>query len=109
MPKNFKNISEFKEAFDIAKQCSWDKNELEIYDYISLKEYDEIHALETATEKGMKKGIEKGIKQEKINSENKIKQEKINTAKILLKANVDLDVIASSTGISKSKIQKLIK
>jgi predicted transposase/invertase (TIGR01784 family) len=59
IPKEYENIEEFKEAFDIATQTSWDKRELEIYEYVSLKEFDEINALKTAEKKGIERGEHK--------------------------------------------------
>jgi len=58
IPTQYQNIQEFKDAFSIVTQSAWDKKELEVYDYISLKEFDEINALRTAERKGMEKGME---------------------------------------------------
>jgi len=41
IPKEYKNIQEFKEAFDIATQITWNQREIEVYEYMSLKEFDE--------------------------------------------------------------------
>ncbi len=38
---------------------------LEVYEYVALKEYDEIMALRTAEKKGVNKGIEIGAKKSK--------------------------------------------
>ncbi len=62
IPQSYKEIEEFNEAFSIATQTTWDTKELEVYEYMSIKEFDEINALRTAERKGMKKGIEQGIK-----------------------------------------------
>ena len=88
IPAELENIKEFKTAFDTANKFSWNKKELEVYDYISLKEADDINALITAE----KKGIEK---------------EKLNIAKNLLLANVSLDVISQTTGLSIDQIKLL--
>ena len=66
VPSEYKDFQEFEEAFIIATQTSWDKKELEVYEYITLKEFDELNALKTAEKKGMEKGIEKGKQDEKI-------------------------------------------
>ena len=60
IPKEM-NEEEIKEAFEIAVQTAWDKKELEVYEYIALKEFDEINALRTAERKGLEKGIQKGM------------------------------------------------
>jgi len=59
IPEQYENIEEFREAFNIATQTSWGKKELEVYDYITLKEFDELNALRTAERKGMEKGAKK--------------------------------------------------
>ncbi len=66
VPKQYENIIEFKEAFEVAQQTSWNAEELKVYDYMALKEFDEINALKTAEEKGLQKGLEKGEYNAKI-------------------------------------------
>jgi predicted transposase/invertase (TIGR01784 family) len=61
IPQTYQEISEFQEAFEIVTQTTWDLKELEVYEYIALKEFDELNALRTAEKKGLKKGIEQGI------------------------------------------------
>ena len=51
-------------------------------------------------ERGMKKGIEQGIEQGENNKT-------IEIAKNLLKENIDINVISSTTGLSKEEIEKL--
>ena len=63
VPKELREFQEFREAFEIATQTTWSKEELEVYDYIGLRAFDEIHALETAEKKGRKKGHEEGVKE----------------------------------------------
>lgn len=103
IPKQYKNIEAFKDAFDIANQTSWDKKELEVYDYISLKEFDEINALRTAEKKGMEKGIEKGMEK---GMKKGIKQEKINIASNLLDI-LDNETISFKTGLDIKTIEEL--
>jgi len=99
IPKEYETIEEFQEAFNIATQTKWDKKELEVYDYIALKEFDEINALKTAEQKGIEKGIQKGIEQG-------IKQRNIEIAKNLLDV-LDNETIALKTGLSIEDIEKL--
>ncbi len=63
IPKEYENIKEFKEAFEIANKFSWNKNELNYYDSMDLRQADDKNALDTAIKKGIKKGIKQGIKQ----------------------------------------------
>jgi predicted transposase/invertase (TIGR01784 family) len=92
IPKEFANIDEFQQAFAIASQQTWDKKELEVYEYISLKQFDDINAIDTAREEGIEKGIE---------------QRNVEIAKNLLKAKVDFDTIGLSTGLTIEQIKKL--
>jgi len=96
IPKQYENIEEFKTAFSIATQTSWGKKELEVYDYITLKEFDEINALRTAERKGIKKGIEQGV--EKRN---------IEIALSVIGNNLDNETISLLTGLSIKEIEKL--
>jgi len=96
IPKEYETIQEFQDAFKIVTQTLWDKKELEIYDYIALKEFDDINALRTAERKGLEKGIEKGKKDKQIE-----------IVKNLLIANVNYKIIQSSTGLSIEDIEKI--
>ena len=98
IPKQYENIEEFREAFEIATQTSWGKKELEVYDYITLKEFDELNALRTAERKGIEKGIEQGIKTRNI--------------EVALKAidnNLDDTTISLLTGLSTKEVEDLRK
>ena len=59
---------------------------------ITLKEYDEINALETAEKKGVRKGLRKGI--EKV-------------ALTMLKENAEVELIMKFTGLSKLQLNEL--
>ena len=98
IPKQYENIEEFREAFEIATQTTWGKKELEVYDYITLKEFDELNALRTAERKGIEKGIEQGIKTRNI--------------EVALKAidnNLDDTTISLLTGLSTKEVEDLRK
>ena len=96
IPKEFESKEEFIEAFEIATQYTWDKKEMEVYDYIGLKAYDEIHALDTAEKKGIKKGKELGKNEAKIE-----------IAKNGLKNGLDVETIVLLTGLDKEIIENL--
>ena len=55
IPKQYEDIKEFQEAFQIANRYSWNKKELEYYDSMDLKQADDKNALETAEKKGILK------------------------------------------------------
>jgi len=92
VPQIYHKIEPLKEAFEIATQTSWGAKELEVYDYITLREFDEINALKTAERKGIEKGIEK---------------EKINIAKNAIKNNLDNKTIALLTSLEIEEIEQL--
>jgi len=105
IPQIYQTKEAFVEAFEIAKQTSWDKEELKVYEYMALKEFDEINALRTAEDKGMKKGLERGIKE---GIEQGIQQGIIEMAKNLLDV-LDNETIALKTGLDVKYIQNLRK
>ncbi len=75
------------------------------------RQLDLKYSIEEALEKGLEQGLEQGLKQgielEREQSALKIKAEKIKTAKNLLQANLDIDFIANTTGLSILEIEKL--
>ena len=109
IPAEYETLEEFKEAFIVANQLNWDKDEMEVYDYVKRNEMDDINALKTAEKKGIeqgiKQGIEQGIEQERLNSKKKLEAEKINLAKnlldilddktISLKTSLDITTVAN--------------
>ena len=48
IPKEYENLKDFKVAFEIAKMYNWNKQELEVYEYISMEEGKRLSELETA-------------------------------------------------------------
>ena len=93
IPAEYETLEEFKEAFIVANQINWNKEEIEVYDYVKRNEMDEINALKTAEEKGVVKGIE---------------QEKINIAKNFLDIAYD-ETIALKTGLDIEMVANLRK
>jgi len=89
IPTQYENLEDFKEAFTIATQTTWDIKELEVYEYMSLREFDELNALLTAERKGEARGREEGMEQKAIE-----------IAKKLITQNFDDEAIASITGLS---------
>ena len=103
IPKEYNTIKEFQTAFDIVTQTAWDVKELEVYDYMAVKEFDEKNALITAERKGIKQGIEQGIEQ---GMEKGAKVERLNIAKSLLDI-LDVETIALKTGLTIDDIENL--
>lgn len=107
IPNEYENIQEFKDAFNIATQTTWNTKELEVYDYISLKEFDELNALKTAEIKGEQRGMEKGIeKGMEKGIEKGRKNQQIEIAKNLLDI-LDSETIALKTGLSVDEVVAL--
>ena len=117
IPKEFKTTKEFSQAFDIVRQYNWNKQELEIYDYIALKEYDEINALETAEKKGIQKGIAQGIEKGIAQGIEKgiekgiaqgLQGAKMEIAENLLKEGYSIDIITKITGLPRKSIEHTV-
>ncbi len=107
IPKEYENIEEFKEAFDIVTQTAWNSKELEVYEYIALKEFDEINALKTAEKKGLEKGIQKGLeKGMQKGLEEGERKKQIEIAKNLLDV-LDVETISLKTGLDVEFINEL--
>jgi len=109
VPDEFSQNYEIKEAFDIAEEHCWNKDELDAYTKIRMKIMDDINALETATKIGLEKGIEIGVEQGKV--EGKLegeKQAKIEMAKNSLAIGLDIKTVAKLTSLSESEIEEII-
>jgi len=97
IPKEYESIPAFQEAFSIATQNTWNTKELEVYEYVAMKEFDELNALKTAEKKGLEKGMEKGERKAKLE-----------IAKNLLDI-LDDETISLKIGLSVEDICKLRK
>jgi predicted transposase/invertase (TIGR01784 family) len=104
VPKEMEEPKELREAFEVANQLSWTKEELDAYDDKGIYIQEERGRVEYAREEGEKIGIEKG---EKIGIEKGKTERSLEVAKKLLSIGVAIDVIASSTGLTKEEIEKL--
>ena len=92
VPEEYQKVEAFKNAFDIVTQTAWNAKELEVYDYIALREFDEINALRTAEQKGLEKGIEKTS---------------FKIAKNLKESGASLMLIQQATGLTEDQIASL--
>ncbi|MEA1956368.1 MAG: Rpn family recombination-promoting nuclease/putative transposase [Campylobacterota bacterium] len=107
IPQEYENIKEFRDAFLSAKIFDWNKDELEIYDWVSMQEGIRLSALDTAKSDGIDLGIKQGIKQGlEQGLEQGAKDEKITIAKNLLKAGVDMQTIKLTTGLNTNELKK---
>ncbi len=108
--------SGLKVAYLEADKHTWTKQELSEYNNIFIRERDDLGRLELATKKasekglqeGLEKGLEKGLEQGMEQGMEKGKlEEKLEIAKQLLKNNIPIEIIISSTRLTKGQIEKL--
>ncbi len=87
IPKNV--IDEgLKSAYDDADRHNWTKAELDAYDYVLMREQDDIGRINLATKRASN-------------------QEKENIAKNLFKLGLSVEDIAKSTGLTNEQVKKL--
>jgi predicted transposase/invertase (TIGR01784 family) len=82
------NAAPLREAYEVANQFGWSKEELELYDYWSMKEQDERGAVELALETGMQQGMQEGGKTARLEMAN-----------AMLKDGMPLETILKYTGL----------
>jgi predicted transposase/invertase (TIGR01784 family) len=100
VPKELTGDKALEQAFDSAKMYNWNREEMDVYDYMHLKAWDEINTIDTAVRKAKKQGIEQGVEQG-------IEQEKIETAKNAIKQGLDNQMISAIAGLSPEEVEKL--
>ncbi len=99
IPSELEKTTELKEAFEIANSFGWNKKEMEIYDYMRLKEMDAENEIKTAEKKGLQKGLQKGKQEGK--QEGLIEGEKIGLQKALQKL--------ITSGLSEEQARKILE
>jgi predicted transposase/invertase (TIGR01784 family) len=92
IPHELEEPKELREAFEVANQMTWCKEELDAYDARGLYIQDERGRIEYALEEGKKIGI---------------KEEKKEMAKKMKKKGEPLEKISEYTGLSKEEIEDL--
>jgi predicted transposase/invertase (TIGR01784 family) len=104
IPEEFLTIPEVEEAMNELKYVSQDQKTRQAYmSYIKGKN-DQINAKAHAFNKGKKEGEARGMKL----GEAKGRMEgRMEMARNLLQSNVDINIIASSSGLSVSEIEAL--
>ena len=102
IPKEYNSIKEFEDAFKIATQTTWDSKELEVYDYIALKEFDEINAIRTAEKKAEKRGKQRGLERGR-------KEGKLETAVTMIREfGLSIDEVAEKLEVSVIEIERYL-
>lgn len=88
MPANA-DFHEIQEAYEEASKFKWTKEELEVYDYWSIRTQDERGAIELAHQKGIEKGREEDVKR-------------------MHKKGLEIEQIAELLEISIDKVEKIV-
>jgi len=132
IPEKFKEDKLISQAFDIAEFLALSKDEQFAYqqdlktrlDYKNVmdyaKEMAEKEGLEKGLKEGLKEGLEEGLREGMKNGLKKGKEEgleegiekgakekQIEIVKVLIANGVDIEIIISSTGLSREEIDKL--
>lgn len=111
MPENI-NDEGLKSAYDEANKFTWTKDELEAYDYVSMREGDTKARFDFVTKKALQEGELKGRIEGEIKGkiEGKIEgklEEKIAVAKSGISKGYSNEVIADLTGLSMEEIETI--
>ena len=93
----------FKEAFEIATQSIWNKNELEVYEYQQMQRMIRESAEATAKNEGWQKGLQEGLQEGRQEGW----QEAQKTIARNLLDLLDDATIAQKTGLTPEQIKRL--
>jgi predicted transposase/invertase (TIGR01784 family) len=100
IPQELIEAAEIKEAISIVEKQAYTSAQLEAYwkfKDVAMTEQSKIEdSFKEGIEKGLAEGIEKGLAEGKIE-----------IAKNLLKSNIPINIIITSTGLTKEEIEKL--
>lgn len=104
IPHQLIDPKELREAFAVANQMNWSREELEAYDERGIYIQDERGRLEYAIEEGKKIGMDEG---KKIGIREGVKKERLDLAKKMKKKGEPLEKISEYTGLSKEELENL--
>ncbi len=88
-------------AYDIANTFGWSRNELEVYEYWSMRVQDERGAIEFAEERGVRRGRQEG---EVVG----LQRGKEETARKMLAKGYDVAEVADLTGLTREEVAALV-
>lgn len=91
MPKEYEDIEAFKEAFFIASKFKWSQKELDVYDYIDIREGRKESELLTAYEDGLERGKEQGERNKAIEIAKKSLQKGLDAKSIALITELSIE------------------
>ncbi|MCP4100527.1 MAG: hypothetical protein GY750_03750, partial [Lentisphaerae bacterium] len=88
---------ELLEAYEAASKFNWTKEELEVYDWWSMKDQDQKGSIQLARDEGRDEEREKA------------EQEKAEMILRMHREGIDLETIARVAGISVDRVKKIIE
>ncbi len=94
IPKEMEEPGEIREAFEVANQLSWTKEELDAYDNKGIYIQDERGRVEYAREEGIEEGK---------------RSKALRIAKAMLNKGIPIDIIAETTELAVEEIRELNK
>jgi len=99
IPKEMEYPREIREAFEVANQLSWTKEELDAYDKKGIYIQDERGRVEYAREEGIEEGKALGIEAGE-------RSKALKVAKELLNSGISIDIIIKATGLTETEIRE---
>ena len=99
IPKEMEEPKEIREAFEVANQLGWTKEELDAYDKKGIYIQDERGRIEYARVEAREEGKEEGRKEGR-------KEKAVEIAKIMLSKGIPIDTIVETTGLKKEEIKQ---
>lgn len=103
------NIPALQEAYEVAAQHTWTREELDIYEAQEFKLAVNENVIQTAMMDGIAKGIEQGREEGiELGREEGAMLEKQSIAKGMLLKGLDLSIIAELTGLDAHEIEMLM-
>ena len=101
IPEALAMVSPIKQAFELANQQMWNKEDSDTYDYLYKNRAIELVTQKELLQNAKKQGIEQGIEQGET-------RKALEIAKNLLAQGLDLQTISNVTGLSEQQIQSLL-
>jgi predicted transposase/invertase (TIGR01784 family) len=100
IPGEMEEPKEIRQAFEVANQLSWTKDELDIYDFVGMKIQDERGRVQYAMRVGKEEGIAEGREEGR-------EEKALEIAGELLRQGISIDVIIKATGLTGQEIQAI--
>jgi predicted transposase/invertase (TIGR01784 family) len=96
------NDEGLKHAYEDADKHLWTKDELDAYDYASMRKQDERGKTTVAVRKAVEKAVEKAVKTTK-------EEEKTETVKEFYKVGVSIENISIATKLTIEQVKQILQ